>query len=92
MHQLGDAYRVEVSVIVWERTGVLKVPTSALFRVGERWAAFAVRNGRAVQTQIDVGQRNALEAEVLSGLEEGDQVIVHPGDTVHDGVAVIERG
>jgi HlyD family secretion protein len=92
IHQLGDAYRVEVSVVVWERAGVLKVPTSALFRTAERWAVFAVRDGRAVQTEIEVGQRNALEAEVLSGLAEGDQVIVHPGDTVHDGAAVIERG
>jgi HlyD family secretion protein len=91
-HKLGDGYRVEVSVIVWERAGVLKVPTSAIFRTGEQWAAFAVRDGRAVESEIRVGQRNALEAEVISGLDEGDQVIVHPGDTVADGVAVIQRG
>jgi HlyD family secretion protein len=92
VHKLGDAYRVEVSIVVWERAGVLKVPTSALFRTGDRWAVFAVRDGRAVETEIDVGQRNALEAEVTSGLEEGDRVIVHPGDTIHEGVHVIERG
>jgi HlyD family secretion protein len=92
VHNLGDAYRVEVSIIVWERTGVLKVPTSALFRTGDRWAVFAVRDGRAVETKIGVGQRNALEAEVISGLEEGARVIVHPGDTIHDGVRVVERG
>ena len=89
--KLGDGYRVEVSVIIWERTGVLKIPTSALFRAGEAWAAFAVRDGRAVQTTIQIGQRNAIEAEVPSGLAEGDQVIVHPGDAVADGVSVIPR-
>jgi HlyD family secretion protein len=89
--KLGDGYRVEVSVIIWERTGVLKIPTSALFRAGEAWAAFHAREGRALQTTIQVGRRNAIEAELLSGLAEGAQVIVHPGDTVEDGVAVTRR-
>jgi HlyD family secretion protein len=88
---LGDGYRVEVSIIIWERNGVLKLPTSALFRSGDAWAVFAVRNGRAVQETIQVGQRNATEAEVTSGLSEGDQLIVHPGDTVAEGVAVTPR-
>jgi HlyD family secretion protein len=70
---------------------VLKIPTSALFRVGDAWAVFAVQDGRAVQTAIQVGQRNAIEAELLSGLTEGDRVIVHPGDTVDEGVAVTPR-
>ncbi len=89
--KLGDGYRIEVSVIVWEQTSVLKVPTSALFRVGRDWAVFTVRDGRATQATVRIGQRNAIEAELLSGLAVGDQVLVHPGDTVQDGVAVVPR-
>ena len=88
---LGDRYRVEVSIVIWERAGVLKIPTSALFRVGTDWAAFAVRDGRAVQTAVRIGQSNAIDAELLAGLSEGDRVIVHPGDTVESGVAVVSR-
>jgi HlyD family secretion protein len=44
-HKLGDGYRVEVAIIIWERDGVLKVPTSALFRIGDDWAVFAIRDG-----------------------------------------------
>jgi len=89
--KLGDGYRVEISVIIWERPAVLKVPTSALFRVGDAWAVFAVREGKAAQTEIRIGQRNAIEAELVSGLNEGDQVIVHPGDTIANGVIVVSR-
>jgi len=89
--QLGDGYRVEVSVIVWERDGVLKIPTSALFRVGNSWAVFAVHDGKAKQTTVEIGQRNAIEAELRSGLSQGDRVIIHPGDTIEDGVPVIRR-
>jgi HlyD family secretion protein len=90
-HTLGDGYRVEASIVVWERTGVLKVPTSALFRTGDTWSVFAVRDGKAAQTPLQIGRRNAVEAEVLSGLAESDRVIVHPGDTVDDGVRVTAR-
>jgi HlyD family secretion protein len=89
--QLGDGYRVEVSVIVWERDGVLKIPTSALFRLGNDWAVFAVRDGKARQTAVEIGHRNAIEAELRSGLSEGDRVIIHPGDTIEDGVSIISR-
>ena len=88
---LGDGYRVDVNVIVSECRGVLKVPTSALFRMGDQWRVFAARDGRASTVEVQLGQRNAVEAEVVSGLSEDDAVIVHPGDTIADGVAVIQR-
>jgi HlyD family secretion protein len=40
---------------------------------------------------VQIGQRNAPEAELLSGLSEGDPVIGHPGDTVADGAPVTAR-
>ena len=49
--------------------------------------------GRTVfsSNRAEIGERNGLEAEVLSGLEDGEQVIVHPSDKIADGVAVEER-
>ena len=69
----------------------MKVPLSALFRQGDDWALFRIVDGRAVLTLIEVGHRNREAAEVLSGLEVGERVILHPSDRVHDGVAVSER-
>lgn len=88
---LGDGYRVEIRVIVWERDDVLKVATNSLFRVGDEWAVYVVEDGRARRRSVRVGQRNGLEAEILSGLEAGEQIILHPGDLVQDGAAVAER-
>jgi len=85
---LGDAYRVDVRIVTWEAGDVLKVPTSALFREGERWAVYVVRDGRARRTVIEIDHQTPREAEVTTGLSEGMQVIVHPGDLVRDGVRV----
>jgi HlyD family secretion protein len=88
---LGDGFRVEARIIVAEAKDVLKTPTSALFRVGADWAVFRVAGGVAEQTLVELGMQNGLEAEVMAGLSATDQVVVHPGDDVADGVAVRAR-
>jgi HlyD family secretion protein len=88
---LGDGYRVEVRVIVWQSPSVLKIPTSALFRHGEDWAIFAVEEDRARLRTVEVGHRNGSEAEMLKGVKEGEVVIVHPSDTLEHGSRVSAR-
>ena len=82
---LGDAYRVELRIVVWQAEDVLKVPTSALFRRGDGWAVFAAVRGAARLRPVEIGRRNGFEAEVLSGLDAGERVVVHPSDSLHDG-------
>lgn len=89
--QLGDGYRVEARFILWEDGNVLQIPASALFREGEGWSLFVVQQGRAVKRGVQVGQRNGLSAQVLSGISEGERVITHPDDRVRDGVRVALR-
>jgi HlyD family secretion protein len=88
---LGDGYRVEVRIVIWERDEVLKVPTSSLFRVDGQWAVYRVEAERAVLRRVTVGQRGGLDAELLSGLEEGDTIVVYPSDDVLDGVKITRR-
>lgn len=88
---LGDAYRVEVRIVIWEAPDVLKVPTSALFRQGDAWAVYVVDGGRTRQTVLELGHQTGQEAEILSGLSEGANVILHPGDTLTDGARVEPR-
>jgi HlyD family secretion protein len=88
---LGDAYRVEVRIVVWEAADVLKVPTSALFRQADLWAVYRFEAERARRTIVELGHQTAHEAEVRSGVSDGTRVILHPGDTITDGARVKER-
>ena len=88
---LGDGYRVEARISVWEGKDVLRVPASAVFRSEEAWATFVVEEGTAVVRTVKLGETNGLETEVLSGLEEGEAVIAYPSDSVRDGVSVEAR-
>lgn len=88
---LGDGYRVEARISVWEDDDVIRVPASAVFRHEKEWAAFVVENGEAVVRKVELGETNGLETEVVSGLEEGEIVIGYPSDSVRDGVSVRPR-
>jgi HlyD family secretion protein len=89
--ELGDGFRVEARIVIDEAENVLKVPTSALFRVGGESAIFKVVGDEVHQQKVKVGRQNGLEAEILEGLDEGDFVVLHPSDQVDEGVKVRQR-
>lgn len=88
---LGDGFRVEARISVWRGNDVLRVPASAVFRAQDSWASFVVEDGEAVTRPVEIGETSGLQTEVLSGLEEGEQVIAYPSDSVRDGVPVRSR-
>jgi HlyD family secretion protein len=88
---LGDAYRVEAEITLWQAESVLRIPTHALFRVGDKWAAFFVRDGLAIQREVKIGQMNDREAELIDGAIAGETVIEYPGDNIRTGLRVQPR-
>jgi len=88
---LGDGFRMEARIVIWEKNDVLKVPTSALFRNDNNWYVFVIEEGKAATRKLQIGQRNGLEAEILEGLSENERIIVHPSDQVTEGVQVVAR-
>ena len=89
--QLGDAYRVEARIVVWESTDVLKIPAGCLFRYGGKWAVYIAEGTIVKLRSLEVGKNNGLEAEVLSGLQAGDRVLLHPSDKITAGIRVAPR-
>lgn len=85
---LGDNFRVEARVVIWEEPQVLKVPVSALFRQNNNWAVYALRHGRAVLIPVQIGRSSGIETQVLTGLNADDEVILYPGDRITDNQRV----
>lgn len=85
---LGDGYRVEVRIVIWEEDDVLQVPLSTLFRVDGEWAVYAIEEGRAVLRRVSLGQRGARDVQVLEGIEAGTPLVAYPPDTLTAGASV----
>ncbi len=87
-NSVGDNFRVEAKIVVWEAADVLKVPVGALFREGDQWAAFIVVDGRARLRRVNAGRSSGTETQILEGLKAGDRVILYPGSRVQPGQRV----
>nr|WP_254899062.1 HlyD family efflux transporter periplasmic adaptor subunit [Thalassococcus arenae] len=88
---LGEAYAVYVRIEEWRTDDALLIPLSAVFRRDGNWFTFLFQDGYAREVPLELGRRDGRFAEVLSGVEAGAQVILHPPDTIADGVLVAER-
>jgi HlyD family secretion protein len=83
---LGDAYQVDTRITVLAMDDATIVPAGALFRRGEDWSVFVVKDGRAELRTVSLVRRSARTAAVSAGLKPGEQVVVYPSDRVESGV------
>lgn len=88
---LGDAYQVDTRISVFSSDNAIVVPTGALFRVGDGWNVYVVRDGRAERRAVELLRRSGRRAAVSKGLQPGDVVIVYPSDRIAPGVRVTAR-
>jgi HlyD family secretion protein len=86
---LGDNFRVEVHIVAWQAGSVVQLPTAALFRLGDAWAAYVVDGGRAQLRRLRIGEQSPELAEVLEGVREGERVVLRPSEALRDGMRVV---
>lgn len=85
---LGDAYQVDAQIVVFTLDDAIIIPAGALFRRGDQWKVFVVKDGRAQIRDVQLLRRSGRFAAIASGLKQDDVVIVYPGDRVASGVRV----
>ena len=66
---------VNVAVAVEKRKDVLLVPRAAIVQQGNESFVFIVQEGQALQRKVVVGLSNDRLSEIISGLDEGQQVV-----------------
>lgn len=89
--RLGDNYRVQAKIILWQGDDILQVPVSSIFRGEEGWNVFVIKGGKAVRQPLKIRKRGTYYAEVAGGLEKGDEVVIHPTNDLEDGMRVKVR-
>ena len=64
------------------------MPRSAVLYSEERAYVFIVKDNKALQTWVKPGADSDKELEILSGLKQGDQVVVEGNYVLEDGMQV----
>ncbi|WP_375749914.1 efflux RND transporter periplasmic adaptor subunit [Vibrio sp. HN007] len=82
-HLLRIGMTAQVSIILDRAEGALMIPAQVLKQVGNNsFQVPVLNNGKMEFRSIQVGINNKIYAEVLSGLQEGDEVVIGRSSSV----------
>lgn len=70
------------------QTKILRVPAAAVLTRGQMEIVFVVEAGRAQLRLVKTGKRFGRQVELVSGIEEGEQVVVQGAARLRDGQRV----
>ncbi|XOV77606.1 MAG: efflux RND transporter periplasmic adaptor subunit [Aestuariibacter sp.] len=73
---LRQNQRLTTRILMENKSDVLMVQRGQFLESGSGRIAYLVRDNMAVRTSINTGARSLSSVEVLSGLQEGDQIII----------------
>lgn len=79
---------VDLALTVEAKDQAIVIPFSAVYLYEGREVVYVVRDGKAEISDIKVGIRNDDSVEVLSGLKEGDEIIILGQDRLYPGISV----
>src|SRR5213083_3256540 len=90
-HQLQAGMFIEARLATNIRPNAVVVPEDALLPMQGATFVWVVKEGKATQRQVTVGVRTAGWAEVQSGVEAGDQVVVGGLERLFPNAPVMAR-
>ena len=95
-NKLRIAMTAEVNIVLGEARGALAVPSTALEKVDSASGRYRVRVLRDDQTieprEVRVGMNNKVNAQILEGLREGEQVVIGEAAASSEATSSARRG
>ncbi|HQF92359.1 MAG TPA: hypothetical protein PK393_11830, partial [Synergistaceae bacterium] len=79
---------VEVDLLVDSRDRVVAIPYEALRRENAKTFVFVLSGDRATRREVEVGEGQGGQVEILSRLYSGDVIIAEGTETLFDGARV----
>lgn len=95
---LGDTEAVQIgeyaviTVVNEKRENVLTVPKDSIDREGATTYVYVIEDGQSVRRDVEIGMSDGVYTEILSGLQEGEQIMVQKPLRYGEEEAVLEKG
>jgi membrane fusion protein (multidrug efflux system) len=80
-----------VDLLVGSHPNAIQIPVDALTRLEDLQYVYIVKDGKAVQVPVEVGQRSEHRIEITKGLDGTEQVVVSGKDLISHGTPVQVR-
>ena len=86
--RLSPGFFVRIRIVVDQRPNAVLVPESAIIPLDGKTLVYRVVDGRAVQTEVVIGQRLPGQVEIRKGLSPRDTVVSSGQQRLRDGAVV----
>ena len=90
-HLLKGGMFARVELVVGKHEHAVQIPADALTRLDELQYVYVVKDGKALQVPVEVGDRVGNRIEITKGLTGEEQLIVSGKDLVSNGTPVEAR-
>jgi HlyD family secretion protein len=90
---IRPGYELDIKIIQESNENTLIIAENAVFSMDDKDYVFKIIDNTAVLTEIELGIESEKNIEVITGLEEGDTVILSPESELEDGnkVRILEE-
>lgn len=83
--EVREAMTVTIDIVIMQAENVLLVPTQAIQRSGAKQVVEVVTAaGETEERVVRTGATNGMQTEIVTGLEEGEQVAIHASSNLSD--------
>ncbi|GAB6173250.1 efflux RND transporter periplasmic adaptor subunit [Paradesulfitobacterium aromaticivorans] len=83
---LKPGFSVDVDILVAAKEGVLVIPQEALFQEQNKSFVYRLEAGKVRKTEVSLGIADDTNQEIVSGLKEGDVIVLNPTDHFYEGM------
>lgn len=85
---LRPGYDLDLKIIVNSKSDTLMIPENAVFEKEGKDYVFVNENGTAMLREIQKGIESSKQIEIISGLQEGEEVILSPDEALEEGTVI----
>lgn len=79
---------VHISISLGVRSNAIVVPEQAIWPIGRDKTVFVVKDGKAEQRVVKLGERQPGLVEIIEGLSAGEIIVIAGQMKIHDGAKV----
>ncbi len=87
---LRPGYDLDIKIVTEERDKTLIIPENALFQQENQYYVYVKKNNRAVLREVQTGIESQKQVEIISGLMEGERLILSSNEELKDGAKIKE--
>lgn len=85
---IRPGYDLDIKIVTDSKDNIILIPKDSIFDIEGKYFVFVNTNDKAELREIEKGMESQRQVEVISGLKEGDIVILSPDEKIEEGVSI----